>query len=206
RERGVEIRPESACFGFAAFTHEGPLQDQIEPVFRQRQIMHYLIEALIDAGPRSLVAVRREQTVGRIEREARAAALALGETPPEVSLEDPDIFIIDPRMSARVPGFIDTRAFQLVFTGETAALRTFLNRLARFEVTILVREVQVDTTSGDEGAVGAGAMEFAASAGGRVHPDPASFVLSVPAQADAVPARPPDARAADATRSTRDVP
>lgn len=169
KKNDVTVRGEATRFGFAAYTNEGPAADHIEPVFRQRQIAQYLIETLLDARPRALIAVKREPTLGKAEREARAAAQAAAaagtpvepvpaaETP---TAEGPDYFAIDPRVTARVPGFIDTIPFKISFTGQTAALRLFLNKLATFELPVLVREVEVEMASAEDAA----AEEAAAAA------------------------------------------
>lgn len=190
RSHEVDVRPEAARFGFAAFANEGPVQDHIEPVFRQRQIAQYLIESLIEAKPRAIFSVRRERTLSKADREARAAALANGEPPVEVIAEDgPDYFTIDPRVSARRAGFIDTTAFKIVFTGQTAALRTFLNRLASFELPVLVREVEVEPASPEESIVPAVAEDPAPASDATPAPSvAASVLLSVEAPADARPA------------------
>jgi hypothetical protein len=190
RKREVDVRPEAGRFGFAAFVNEGPVHDHIEPVFQQRQIAQYLIESLIEARPRSILSVKREHTIGKAEREAHAAAIAAGEPPPDVITEDgPDYFTIDPRVTARVPGFIDTIAFRFAFTGQTAALRTFLNQLASFELPVLVREVEVDTASAEETSTQAAGDDSPVAA----EPDAAnssapSVVLSVEEPAGQAPA------------------
>lgn len=154
RKHEVDVRPEAARFGFASFANEGPVLEHIEPVFRQRQIAQYLVESLIEAKPRSILSIRRERTLSKADRETRAAAAANNEPLPEITGEDgPDYFVVDPRVSARVAGFIDTTAFKFVFTGQTAALRTFLNRLASFELPVLVREVEVDPATPEEATV-----------------------------------------------------
>lgn len=163
RKNDVAVRTEASRFGFAAYANEGPEAERIEPVFRQRQIAQYLVEALLEARPAGLLAVKREPTITKAERQARdeavaaaAANAAAGQPPdpaavPEVTLpEGPDYFQIDPRASARMPGFVDTEAFRFVFTGQTAALRTFLNRLASFELPVLVREVEVEPAAAED--------------------------------------------------------
>jgi len=162
RKNEVLIGADAARFGFAAHANQGPEHDElIEPVFRQRLIAQYLMEALLEARPKALLDVKREPPVTQKEREERAAALAAAapaegqpaEPQPEIEVtlpEGPDFFLIDQRASARVAGFVDTVPFRLVFTGQSAALRTFLNKLATFELPVLVREVQVDPASGDE--------------------------------------------------------
>jgi hypothetical protein len=152
RKAEVDVRPEAARFGFAAFANEGPAQDHIEAVFRQRQIAQYLIESLLEARPRALLSVKRERTLSKEEREARAAAIANGQPAPELDSagDGPDYFVIHPGLTARVPNYVDTSPFRFVFIGQTGALRTFLNRLAAFELPVLVREVEVDVASIEE--------------------------------------------------------
>lgn len=179
----VEIRPEAARFGFAAFANEGPMPDHIEGVFRQRQIAQYLVDALIEARPRAIFSVKREATLGKADREARAAAIASGQPPPEVHGEEgPDFFTIDPRVTARVPGFIDTVPFRFVFTGQTAALRTFLNKLASFDLPVLVREVEVEPATAEESAA-APVVEDAAATATPESSVAASIVLTAEAPA-----------------------
>lgn len=151
RKHEVEIRPEAVRFGFAAYANEGPAQDHIEPVFRQRQVAQYLIESLLEARPRALMSVKREATVSKAQREARAAAAANGEPPStDEGEQGPDYFTIHPGLTARVPGFVDTMPFRFTFIGQTAALRNFLNQLASFELPVLVREVEVEAATAEE--------------------------------------------------------
>lgn len=188
----VEVRSEAARFGFGAYANEGPVQDHIEPVFRQRLIAQYLLDSLIEAKPRAIFAVKRERTLSKADREARAAAAANGEAPPpdasaDAGEDSPDYFAIDPRVTARVPGFVDTTPFRFVFTGQTSALRTFLNRLAAFELPVLVREVEVEVATPEEAAAqtakeGEGDAPAAA-------PAPASVVLTTTPAAKAAAAK-----------------
>lgn len=177
---GVQLRPEAARVGFAQYANEGPETDRIEPVFRQRQLAEHLLTLLLEAKPDAIVAVRRERPRTKAEREAEAQALANGQPPPAPEGGDgPDFFALDPRGSARVPGFVETSAFRLTFQGETAALRLFLNRLAAFELPFLVREIEVDPVSAEDAAA------EAPPAG----PAPAAAVLNaVPAAREATPA------------------
>jgi hypothetical protein len=201
RKQEVDVRSEAARFGFAAYANEGPVVDHIEPVFRQRQIAQYLVEALVEAKPRALFGVKRERTLSKADREARAAAAANG----EVATEDlgdngPDYFAIDPRVTARAPGYIDTTAFRLIFTGQTAALRTFLNRLASFELPILVREVEVETATAEESAAQASTEDTTQNEPAAAPAaTPPSVVLSVQPPATKAPAPKPAAPRAPTT-------
>ncbi len=161
KAQDVEVRPEAARFGFSLYANEGPEAERIAPVFHQRLIAQYLVESLIEAKPRSLLALQREAPLTQKEKEERDAALAAaaggGAAPAEAATstlpEGPDFFAIDPRASARVPGYLDATAFRITFVGQTAALRAFLNRLASFELPVLVREVEVDPASSADLAI-----------------------------------------------------
>ena len=152
KTREVELKPEAARFGFSLYANEGPEAERIPAVFHQRQVAQYIIESLLDARPRALLALQREAPLTKKEKEDRdAAALAVANgAPPSPDAatptlpEGPDFFAIDPRASARVPGYLDATAFRVSFVGQTTALRTFLNKLASFELPVLVREVEVD--------------------------------------------------------------
>jgi hypothetical protein len=195
KKNEVDVRPEAARFGYAVYANEGPELERIEAIFRQRQVAQYLMEGLLEARPRNILAVKRTRPKTKAEREAHEAALANGQTPePDVAEDGPDYFAIDSRASARVPGFVDTMPFRFVFTGQTAALRTFLNRLAAFDLPVLVREVEVETATGEEIAATA-PTEEAAPTEQPAQPE-ASIVLSTETPPNAAKsATPPAARA-----------
>jgi hypothetical protein len=161
KKQDIDVRPEAARFGFATYANAGPEVERIAPVFHQRLVAQYLLESLFDAKPRALLGVQRERTLTKAEREARDAAVAaLNGQPvdPTVALpgsnepEGPDFFEINPQVSARAKDYLDTTAFRLTFTGQTAALRSFLNKLASFELPVLVREVEVEPAAAEEAA------------------------------------------------------
>jgi hypothetical protein len=207
RRQEIEVRADATRFGFAAYANEGPTQEHIEPVFRQRQIAQYLLEALVEARPRAIFSVKREPTLSKADREARAAAQANNQPLPEVTFEDgPDYFTIDPRVTARVPGFIDTIPFRFVFTGQTAALRSFLNKLAAFELPVLVREVEVEVATAEESAPQAVAEDPANAPESAATAAPAaSVVLTVEPSAAAV-AKPAAPKAGATTRPSAATP
>ncbi|MBI5768167.1 MAG: hypothetical protein HZA93_10250 [Verrucomicrobia bacterium] len=190
----VEVRPEASRFGFATYANAGPEVDRIPPVFHQRLVAQYLLESLFEAKPRALLGVQRERTFTRKEREERDAAVAaLNGAPIDATMtlpgsaepEGPDFFELSPQVSARARDYLDTTAFRITFTGQTSALRTFLNRLAGFELPVLVREVEVDPAAGEEAAPAAGDDETPAQ------PAPAaSVVLSAKPAAPKAPAKP----------------
>jgi hypothetical protein len=146
------IVPVDTRFGFGTYASTGPVRDLIEPVFRQRQYVEYLMGALLEATPREIRAVERTRP---LTPEQKAALLASpGESLPSAAGSGAEVsgdyFVIDPRTSAKLEGFVDAEAFRLTFTGTTDVLRSFLNELALFKLPVVVRSVEVEPK--DKGA------------------------------------------------------
>ena len=140
----VKVKPDER-FGFYTYSRTGPDRDLIPQVFRQRQVAEYLLNALIEAGPTELLSLQRERPLSKNEQEAQAAGRAVN-TPtagPE-NTGATDFFEIDRRISARVPAFVGATAFRISFVAETATLRALLNKLAAFELPLVVRSVEVE--------------------------------------------------------------
>jgi hypothetical protein len=122
------------AFGFEQYLDEATMLDDEEliPVLdKQRQILTYLLNKLYDAEPESIVSVEREV----LELEVDGTGSAKG-------------FAINPAITAKVPGAINTLAFGLTFTGYTDSLRELLNNLAKFDLPIVVRSIEVERPSG----------------------------------------------------------
>lgn len=131
--------------GFSQYASTGPERDLIAPVFQQRQYANYLLDVLIAAKPAQIISLQRERPLTPAQRQQVAEAIASGQSSPiQSGGEGSDFFTIDPRTSARVPGFVETSPFRLSFTGTTASLRSVLNQLARFELPVVVRSVEVE--------------------------------------------------------------
>jgi len=126
--------PNDFAFGFEQYLDEATMLDdpKLIPVLdKQRQILGYLLNKLYEAEPESIVSVQREV----LENKAEADSSGKG-------------FTINPAISARVPGAVDTLAFGLSFTGYTDSLRKLLNELAKFDLPIVVRSIEVKRPSG----------------------------------------------------------
>lgn len=145
KQAGVKIKPDEH-FGFATYATEGPERDLIPQVFRQRQVAEYLLKALFAAHPSEMISFQRERPLTR--RQLAAVAEGKGIKPSEEastsSTANADLFEIDPRISARVPGFVKATAFRLTFVGDTESLRILLNKLATFDLPLVVRSVEVE--------------------------------------------------------------
>jgi hypothetical protein len=150
---GVGLDPQEH-FGFSAYANGGPPQELIPAVFRQRQVLHYLLTALFAAGPQRLVAVARNQPGG-------APSPATG----RVASRDKDVFALDPGLSVAIPGFVSTSAYRIVFVGKTEVLRRWLNELAKFELPVVVRAVEAEPQTATEAMAAA-------------RPSPGSLVLT----------------------------
>ncbi len=152
QQAGIRLPAENRL-GFALYASTGPDRDLIEPVFRQRQYADYLMDVLIAARPREILSLQRERPLTAAQRQQAAAAHASGQAAPALPpAEGNDFFNIDARVSARVPGFVDTSSFRLAFVGTTASLRSLLNELARFELPVVVRSVEVEPLGGTAGS------------------------------------------------------
>lgn len=153
---GVLMRPDER-FGFSAYVNEGPDPELIRSVYRQRRIVEYLLAALFPARPRTLVSVQREdpRTVGKSSESTPARGAPAAPPRPAPAGSDTgagsEIFTIDPQVSARTPGYVDTMAFRITFTGQTSSLRGFMNALAVPEIPLVVRSVEVEPLRGDTG-------------------------------------------------------
>ncbi len=130
-ENGEPMRfRDDEYFGFSRYRNSGPPSGLIESVYKQRQIAGYLLDTLFEVRPNELVRFRRGDVASRQGISAPSG-------------ERDDTFTIPGGMSARIPDFVETYEFQLTFIGYTSTLRDFLNRLATFEMPLLVRSVEV---------------------------------------------------------------
>jgi hypothetical protein len=144
----VTLRPEER-FGFGAHRNEGPEAGLVPAVFRQRVAAQELVEALLEARPQELVAVHRERPQTAAGRNPSGP---VGPGPAHQSAfgaEAADFFEFVRAESLRVPGRVESDVFRLEFTGQTPALRAFLNSLAVLKVPAIVRRVEVEPLSMD---------------------------------------------------------
>lgn len=140
----VVLKPEER-FGFAAHANEGPDKELVPAVHRQRQIAQYLVEALLEARPRALIGVQRERPLTAAQRAQRnQSGPTAGTATAGAGGPPPDFFELEVRSSLRLSGRIESEAFRLEFTGQTPALRAFLNSLATGPLPVIVRRVEVE--------------------------------------------------------------
>lgn len=143
KEAGIKIKPDEH-FGFATYATEGPERDLIPQVFRERQVAQYLLRALFASHPSEMISFQRERPLTRRQLAASAEGKSFKSGDTASSTSNGDFFEIDPRISARVPGFVRATAFRLTFVGYTQSLRILLNKLATFDLPLVVRSVEVE--------------------------------------------------------------
>ena len=122
--------PDDFAFGFDEYLGSPEISEDaaiVSNLDKQRQVLSYILNQLIEANPAAIKAVERE---------------VLEDT--STSRKGSTGFRISPVVSARVPDAIDTVAFRVTFTGHTPVLRKFLNNLAQFDLPIVVRGVEVE--------------------------------------------------------------
>jgi hypothetical protein len=134
--------PDNFGFGFARYASaaDQPPADRVPALDLQRQILTFLLNRLIEAQPQEIVSIQREAVEDTVATTNQAGA---GAARGQQTTTTADSFVIDPFISARVPGAIDTLAFRLTFVGYTSSLRHFLNELALYEQPVVVRNVEV---------------------------------------------------------------
>ena len=148
----VSIKPDER-FGFASHANEGPEVELVPAVFRQRLAGQYLVETLLESHPRALLAVQREHPLTAAQWAQRNQPSPLGGSTgaalASTGGHPGDFFDFDGQTSLRVPGRVESDAFRLEFTGQTPALRAFLNSLATFDLPVIVRSVEVEPMSAE---------------------------------------------------------
>ncbi|MBP7483668.1 MAG: Amuc_1100 family pilus-like protein [Lacunisphaera sp.] len=145
----VVLKPDER-FGLAAHANEGPEPDLLPAVFRQRRVLQYLVDALLEARPQALLLVQRERPLTPAQRAQRnQAAQPAGSTVGGAA--GSDFFAVADLGSLRRPGRVESEGFRLEFTGRTPALRAFLNSLASGPRPVIVRQVEVERVTTDAG-------------------------------------------------------
>lgn len=145
----VGLRAEER-FGFSTYANEGPESDLLGAVHRQRVVMQHLLETLFEARPTTLVAAVRERPLTDAQRTARRAAAAnasgaeassgSGRSAGQLA----DFFEPDARLRLQAAGLAEGELYRVEFTGQTQALRAFLNSLAASPLPLFVRAVEVE--------------------------------------------------------------
>ncbi len=118
RRHAVQIEMEES-FGFSEYAKEGPAKKLIGKVFRERQILERALSLLLMSNPARLTLVERSAGSDSEEWEEQT------------------------RLSLAVDGVVKTDFVRVEFSGETANLRSWLNRLGQSRLPVSVRSIEV---------------------------------------------------------------
>lgn len=118
RRHAVQIEMEES-FGFSEYAKEGPAKKLIGKVFRERQILERALSLLLMSSPARLTLVERSAGSDSEEWEEQT------------------------RLSLAVDGVVKTDFVRVEFSGETANLRSWLNRLGQSRLPVSVRSIEV---------------------------------------------------------------
>ena len=146
-------------FGFKRYVEpnaEPPLNAAVAPVWKQACVLKYISGKLFasktEQSPMAILNVQREILPAELSakkaapqrrmtaRERRAAARLSAMKGADSSSET---FTIDPNITARKAGSLDTLAYRFTFAGHTDILRRFLNQLKDFDAMLVVRSIDV---------------------------------------------------------------
>lgn len=190
----VATRPEES-FGFSDYAHEGPAVELAAAVFRQRRLAAQILQLLYAARPLALLSLQRERPLPEALRRplpppqfasANRVAPSLGR-----GGAGDDFFVLPTAWSLRVPGQIESTAWRVEFTGQTQALRVFLQSLADFDLLLIVRSVEVETLTNPTETVGLSAPTAPAGLAVEVPPVFSKFSVIIEAIDLLPPSAPP---------------
>ncbi len=142
-------------FAFGMDQYIGPVSppppDKVALVYKQMKVLEYLLHNLIFTA-RDPDLEKQHMMISAVLREdVMVSGNSTQETPGRGGNAVPKgTFVIDPQVSARVPGAIETLAFQISFIAKSDALRKLLNELSKFTLPLVVRSIEVNVVSDQE--------------------------------------------------------
>ncbi len=156
-DRDIRMLPNEKCeFGFRRYIRNpgtSPKRDIIR-VDQQRQIVEFLYKQLAESRP-VVAGAPTPILLESIDREAVETFEKIAEgkpgagtfAQPETVRNESDEFA--PSRTFRQPGLVDTLSFRIRFVGNTATLRTFVNKVRNSGRPFAVTAVEVGTPTAD---------------------------------------------------------
>ncbi len=148
--RKLDIRIDDKMdFGFKKYVApnaEAPKDEAIAGLWKQACVLNHINKKLFACksaeSPMGIFAVQREilesEGVKETKQKTRNARARRA-----MESQEGDNFKIDPAITARKKGSLDTLAYRFVFAGHTDVLRRFLNQLKDFDAMLVVRSINV---------------------------------------------------------------
>ena len=156
----VATRPEEN-FGFSDYAHEGPAVELAAAVFRQRQLAAQILQLLYAARPLALLSLQRERPLPEALRSPLpppqfAPANRVAPSTARGGARGTIFLCCQPLGHSAFRGRLRARP-SVEFTGQTQALRVFLQSLADFDLPLIVRSVEVETLTNPTQTLGSSA-------------------------------------------------
>ncbi|HVU37981.1 MAG TPA: Amuc_1100 family pilus-like protein [Opitutales bacterium] len=149
KDKGI-IVPNDYNYGFGMSLYVGkgvsaPAPEKFPAVYKQMKVLDYILNHLFDDAKlpdqkMKIISVEREDVTAVVVPTASAYAAPVN---PDEGGTASDFFVIPPTITARVPDAINTLAFRIRFIAHTESLRILLNDLAKFELPLVVRSIEV---------------------------------------------------------------
>ena len=139
------------AFGFALYGGADTITppDEYAPELNhQVDVLRYLLTQLFESQPLEIVSVERERVVPVAGEENTGNRFRREES----KIAKDDIFSVSPGVTVAVEGSIDTTGYKLVFNGYTNSLRSFLTKVAEFDIPVVIREISVKPAKIDQAA------------------------------------------------------
>jgi hypothetical protein len=151
KSKGIVLTDPNFAFGMGDYLGQTPPPvDKVPDVYNQMQVLQYVLgclmnDAKLDNQKMMILAVNREDVITPPNKNQAAELMAAAAENGDQSTQE--VFTID--NSARVPGAVNTLAFRIQFIGYSESLRILLDDLAKFELPLVVRGVEVEPPSQD---------------------------------------------------------
>ncbi len=167
KSKGVLLPPgdySTYTFGLSLYLGRGvtaPPPEKFAAVFKQVKVLDYILSHLMDDAKlpdqkMKIMSIQREDITAVPGTNGATVA-------PSDSGSASDFFAIDPTITARVPGAINTLAFRIQFVAYSESLRILLNDLAKFELPLVVRSIDVKPAEADKALTGVVTRQSAAA-------------------------------------------
>lgn len=152
-------------FGMSLYLGRGvtaPPPEKFAAVFKQVKVLEYILSHLMEDAKlpdqkMKITAIQREDVTAVVGVNGATVA-------PTDTGTTSDFFSIPPTITARVPGAINTLAFRIQFVAYSDSLRILLNDLAKFELPLVVRSIDVQPAESDKALNGVVSARAAAAA------------------------------------------